>query len=144
MHTQNIFISILRELKIPFTDSFASQAYEEHPYKYTFYGLKSLCEKFGIETKGLLIYNKDRFVSLRNCACSGCDPARKTGFRQPISRELDASVEATPATFSTRKTVGKNGCNAYYSRKWAKSLFTGFKTIYPADKTCTFWLAGSS
>ena len=38
MHTQNIFVSILRELKIPFTSSFASLAYEEHPYKYTFYG----------------------------------------------------------------------------------------------------------
>lgn len=64
MHTQNIFTSILRELKIPFTDSFASQAYEEHPYKYTFYGLKSLCEKFGIETKGLLIYNKEKIQDL--------------------------------------------------------------------------------
>lgn len=64
MHTQNIFTSILRELKIPFTDSFASQAYEEHPYKYTFYGLKSLCEKFGIETKGLLIYNKENIQDL--------------------------------------------------------------------------------
>lgn len=59
MHTQNIFVSILRELKIPFTSSFASLAYEEHPYKYTFYGLKLLCEDFGIETRGLLVSNKE-------------------------------------------------------------------------------------
>lgn len=42
MHTQNIFVSILRELKVPFTNSFALLAYEEHPYKYTFYGLKKV------------------------------------------------------------------------------------------------------
>lgn len=59
MHTQNIFVSILRELKIPFTSSFASLAYEEHPYKYTFYGLKLLCEDFGIETRGLFVSNKE-------------------------------------------------------------------------------------
>lgn len=64
MHTHNIFISILRELEIPFTNSFTSQVYEEHPYKYTFYGLKSLCEKFDIETKGLLIYNKESLQEL--------------------------------------------------------------------------------
>lgn len=64
MHTQNIFVSILRELKVPFTNSFASLAYEEHPYKYTFYGLKSLCEKFGIETEGLLVYNKEEIQKL--------------------------------------------------------------------------------
>lgn len=64
MHTQNIFVSILRELKVPFTNSFALLAYEEHPYKYTFYGLKSLCEKFGIETEGLLVYNKEEIQKL--------------------------------------------------------------------------------
>lgn len=32
MHTQNIFVSILRELKVPFTNSFALLAYEEHPF----------------------------------------------------------------------------------------------------------------
>lgn len=51
--TTNIFISILRELRVPFTKDFAMHAYEEHPYKYTFFGLKSLCERYGIETKGI-------------------------------------------------------------------------------------------
>ena len=37
----NIFISILRELHVPFTKGAALRAYEDHPYKYTFYGLKS-------------------------------------------------------------------------------------------------------
>lgn len=61
---KNMFISILRELKIPFTNSFVIRSYEEHPYKYTFYGLKSLCEKFGIATEGLFIYNKENIQEI--------------------------------------------------------------------------------
>ena len=64
MHTKNMLISILRELGVSFTNSFAAQSYEEHPYKYTFYGLKSLCEKYGITTEGLFIYNKENIQEL--------------------------------------------------------------------------------
>lgn len=60
----NIFISILRELRVPFTKSFALHAYEEHPYKYTFFGLKSLCERYGIEAKGLFLQDKSTILSL--------------------------------------------------------------------------------
>lgn len=60
----NIFISILRELHIPFTKSFALNAFEEHPYKYTFFGLKSLCEKYNIETKGLFFQDKKMLLNL--------------------------------------------------------------------------------
>lgn len=60
----NIFISILRELRVPFTKSYALHAYEEHPYKYTFFGLKSLCERYGIETKGLFFHDKEAILNL--------------------------------------------------------------------------------
>ena len=62
--SSNIFISILRELHVPFTKSFAIRAYEEHPYKYTFFGLKSLCERYWIETTGLLLRDKSSIVNL--------------------------------------------------------------------------------
>lgn len=60
----NIFISILRELRVPFTKSFAQRAFEEHPYKYTFFGLKSLCESYRIETKGLFLHDKKDILNL--------------------------------------------------------------------------------
>ena len=60
----NIFLSILCELDILHTDSFALQLYEEHPYKYTFFGLKSLCEKYGIRTDGVLIEDKSDILSI--------------------------------------------------------------------------------
>lgn len=55
----NIFLSLLKELKVPHTRDYTLRTYEEHPYKYTFYGLKLLCESYGIETEGVLITDKD-------------------------------------------------------------------------------------
>lgn len=60
----NIFLSLLCELEVPHTDNFAWQSYEEHPYKYTFYGLKSLCEKYGIKTEGVLVKEKSEIASM--------------------------------------------------------------------------------
>lgn len=62
--SSNIFTSILRELHVPFTTGFAIRAYEEHPYKYTFFGLKSLCERYGIEATGVLLRDKNSILNL--------------------------------------------------------------------------------
>lgn len=60
----NIFLSLLCELEVPHTDRFSLQSYEEHPYKYTFYGLKSLCEKYGIKTEGVLVKEKSEIAAM--------------------------------------------------------------------------------
>lgn len=60
----NIFLSLLCELEVPHTDNFTLQSYEEHPYKYTFYGLKSLCEKYGIKTEGVLVKEKSEIAAM--------------------------------------------------------------------------------
>ena len=60
----NIFLSLLRELDISHNDGFALRLYEEHPYKYTFFGLKSLCEKYGIRTEGILIDDKSDILTI--------------------------------------------------------------------------------
>lgn len=62
--TSNIFISLLRELKIPYTKAFSLRTYEEHPYKYTFFGIKSLCEMYKINTEGYFFMTKLRFLLL--------------------------------------------------------------------------------
>lgn len=62
--TTNIFISILRELHVPFTKNNALRAYEEHSYKYTFFGLKSLCERYSIETNGFFLNDKLAILEL--------------------------------------------------------------------------------
>lgn len=60
----NIFLSLLEELNVPHTDYYTVRAYEEHPYKYTFYGIKSLCERYGVKTEGVLFKDKDEISKL--------------------------------------------------------------------------------
>lgn len=60
----NIFLSLIKELDVPHTKDFTVKAYEEHPYKYTFYGLKSLCETYKIRTEGLCLEDKDEILNL--------------------------------------------------------------------------------
>lgn len=62
--TSNIFISLLRELKIPYTKAFSLRTYEEHPYKYTFFGIKSLCEMYKINTEGYFFYDKAEILTI--------------------------------------------------------------------------------
>lgn len=51
-------------LEVPHTISYTLEAYERHPYKYTFYGLKKLCENYGVKAEGLLIEDKDEIEKL--------------------------------------------------------------------------------
>lgn len=60
----NIFLSLLRELAVPHTSAYAMHIYEEHPYKYTFYGLKSLVERYGVKASGVSMHDKDEIASL--------------------------------------------------------------------------------
>lgn len=60
----NIFVALLKELDIPFTIEFAKKSYEEHPYKYTFYGIKQLCEKYGIKAQGVHLKDKREITKM--------------------------------------------------------------------------------
>lgn len=60
----NIFLSLLRELDVPHTHAYAMRIYEEHPYKYTFYGLKTLGGRYGMKVSGVSIQDKGEIVKL--------------------------------------------------------------------------------
>ena len=60
----NIFVALLKELNVPFTLGFANKSYEEHPYKYTFYGIKQLCEKYGIKVQGVHLKDKREITKM--------------------------------------------------------------------------------
>lgn len=60
----NIFLSLLEALEVPHTRRYTLRAYEEHPYKYTFYGLKMLCEKYGVAADGVLMKDKAEITRL--------------------------------------------------------------------------------
>ena len=60
----NILLSILQELNIPHTKGFVINSYETNPYKFTFFGLKTLCESFGIKVNGLKLEEKNELKKL--------------------------------------------------------------------------------
>lgn len=55
---------MIEALHVPHTKRFTVRSYEQHPYKYTFYGLKSLCESYGVEVDGLQLEDKDAIKEL--------------------------------------------------------------------------------
>lgn len=60
----NIFQALLRELGVPHTKAYAIQSYEAHPYKYTFYGLKRLCDHYHIHTEAVHLNDKEEMDKL--------------------------------------------------------------------------------
>ena len=63
MYNQNIFVGLLDELRIKYTRSFSSKFFNEHPYKYSLYGLSKMLSDYCIENKGLRIKDKSGILS---------------------------------------------------------------------------------
>lgn len=60
---KNLFLQICEALNVPHTQSFTNSTFNEHPYKYTLFGLSRMLEGYGIETCGVRIEDKDASLS---------------------------------------------------------------------------------
>lgn len=60
---KNLFLKVCEELHIPHTSSYTNQQFEEHPYKYTLFGLYSLLTEYGVESKGVRFNEKETAFS---------------------------------------------------------------------------------
>lgn len=56
---RNVFTTFLESLKVKHTSSFSNKQFEEHPYKYTLYGISQLLNDYHIENVGVKIGDKD-------------------------------------------------------------------------------------
>ena len=56
--SMNVFVTLLKLLKVKYTENFSSQYYNEHPHKYNLYGLSMMLADYGIENEGLRLGNK--------------------------------------------------------------------------------------
>lgn len=56
---RNVFTTFLESLKVKHTSSFSNKQFEEHPYKYTLYGISQLLNDYHIENAGVKIGDKD-------------------------------------------------------------------------------------
>lgn len=56
---KNLFLQICEELHIPHTRSFANRTFEEHPYKYSLFGLSRMLSDYGVENQGVRFNDKE-------------------------------------------------------------------------------------
>ena len=55
---KNLFLQACEVLHIPHTQSFANRTFNEHPYKYTLFGLSGMLEDYGVESTGVRFSDK--------------------------------------------------------------------------------------
>ena len=56
--TKNLFLQACEVLHIPHTKVFTNRTFNEHPYKYTLFGLSRMLEEYGVETSGVRFSDK--------------------------------------------------------------------------------------
>lgn len=60
----NIFVSLLNALGIKHTNSFSNKYYNEHPYKYSLFGISKMLSDYGISNAGTKV--EDKLVDISN------------------------------------------------------------------------------
>lgn len=61
----NIFVSFLRILNVKHTKLFSNKRFNEHPYKYSLFGISSMLTEYGIGNIGLKIENKEDLTEIQ-------------------------------------------------------------------------------
>ena len=56
---KNLFMQTCEVLNIPHTRTFTNRTFNEHPYKYTLFGLSRMLEEYGVETCGVRFSDKE-------------------------------------------------------------------------------------
>lgn len=59
----NLFLQLCEALHIPHTRSYTNQLFDEHPYKYTLFGLHRMLAEYGVESEGVRFTDKEEALS---------------------------------------------------------------------------------
>ena len=62
-YTNNL-VSILSLLNVKHTDRYTNAYFNEHPYKYSLFGLSKMLNHYRVYNKGIEITNKEQIYSL--------------------------------------------------------------------------------
>lgn len=60
---QNVFVSFLHLLGVKYTDVFSNKYFNEHPHKYSLYGLSKMLSEYNVENAAIKIQNKKEGLS---------------------------------------------------------------------------------
>lgn len=85
---KNLFLQICEELRIPHTRTYTNRTFDEHPYKYTLYGLSRMLSDYGVENRGV------RFDDKESALAELCSPfvAQVSGDLALVIRITDEDV----------------------------------------------------
>ena len=64
MKENNIFIELLKSLRVKYTLSNALKLYKEHPHRYNLYGLSAMLTAYGIENMGIRLDDKQQIFDI--------------------------------------------------------------------------------
>ena len=56
---KNLFLQLCEAVHIPHTRSYTNRLFEEHPYKYTLFGLHRMLVEYGVESEGMRLADKE-------------------------------------------------------------------------------------
>ena len=59
----NLFLQLCEALHIPHTRNYTNQLFDEHPYKYTLFGLHRMLAEYGVESEGVRFTDKEEALS---------------------------------------------------------------------------------
>jgi len=62
LKNKNIFITILSKLNVKFTEEYANRLYNEHPYKYSMFGLSRMLSEYNIQNAAIKIHDKQNAI----------------------------------------------------------------------------------
>ena len=85
---KNLFLLLCVELQIPHTRTYTNRTFDEHPYKYTLYGLSRMLSDYGVENRGV------RFDDKESALAELCSPfvAQVSGDLALVIRITDEDV----------------------------------------------------
>ena len=61
---QNVFVTFLDQLGVKRTKEFSNQYFNEHPHKYSLFGLSKMLSDYGIENAGTRIADKEKDIAV--------------------------------------------------------------------------------
>lgn len=64
MNQSNIFSRWLNYLEVPYSKYFSEKLFQEHPHKYTLYGISNLLSSYGIENVCVELKDKESIFDL--------------------------------------------------------------------------------
>ena len=124
---RNLFLQLCEELDVPHTQSFTNRLFDEHPYKYSLYGLSRMLADYGVESRGVRC--SDKTLAL-------------TELETPFVAQVSGDLAVITAVTGTKVSYRWYDEVIHLSREQFLTLWSGVALLlFPSDTPCEPQLA---